>query len=265
MIELRFGLWWAGSKLSYLRYLTFKTLRHFHPDSKIELFVNDQCKKKDYCWNVEKQDFENPEAIRKDYIDKLTDLNINIKHVDFFSQYLPNYQSDLFRWWYLKSYGGIYLDTDQIILKSFKTLPLDCDLIYSGYSAVSCGYYTPVGVIGASKQSEIVGEIVKILPRYIDPINYNSAGPFMFRDMLGQRKWKDNMVNTPSHYFYPVAESFDVFKIFNGSLNAPRESFALHWYGGSPSSQEFNKRYDEQFAKNSTDTISCLVREMGLL
>ena len=60
-IELKFILWWSGSGLSYLRYLTFKTLRHFHPNAPIQLLVGDVFKKEDHKWNVEKQDFEKPE------------------------------------------------------------------------------------------------------------------------------------------------------------------------------------------------------------
>jgi hypothetical protein len=265
LIPLIFGLWWAGSKLSYLRYLTFKTLRHFHPDSKIELFVGNKCKKDGYNWGNEKQDFEH-EIEGKDYLEELPALNVDIKRVDFFSQFQANYQSDLFRWWWLKENGGFYLDTDQIILKSFKTLPLDNNFIYSGYKAVSCCYYTPVGVLGASKYSDVVKEMDSAVPNLIDANNYNSAGPFALRSVLGAgKKFKDKVFNAPSNYFYPIPESFDVTKIFNGTLLAPRDSFALHWYGGNPISQKFNNKYDKFFAKNSSDTISCLVKEMGLL
>jgi hypothetical protein len=264
MIPLNFGLWWSGCKLSYLRYLTFKSLRHFHPDSKIELFVGTEFKNNEYKWGSEKQDFEDPDAIEKDYMGELEELDVEVRKVNWFSQYASNFQSDLFRWWYLNNYGGFYLDTDQIILKSFSGLSLNHNFIYSGYAADSCGYYTPVGVIGATKDSQVVDYVFKNLISYIDVNNYNSAGPFMLRTVMTKMKWTDKIFNAPSSYFYPIDDSYKVDEIYSGKLIAPRESFALHWYGGHPKSQEFNKKYDEFFAKNSTDTISCLLKERGI-
>lgn len=257
MIPLKFMLWWSGGNLSYLRYLTFKTLRHFHPNASILLLIGDVFKKDNHKWDVEKQDFEHPENIQKNYIDELKHLNIEVKHVNFFSQYAPNFQSDVARWWWLHNFGGFYLDTDQIILKSFESLPLDNDFIYSGYKADSCGYYTPVGVLGASKGSEIVKKMMDEVPKLIDVNNYNSAGPFALRTILdGKKKWKDRMFNAPSNYFYPISESFNAHTIFNGSFKIPEESYAIHMFLGHPDSQEFNRKYTEIFSKTNNDTIS---------
>lgn len=265
MINLNFALWWSGSKLSFLRYLTFKSLRHFHPNSKIQLYLGTKCNNKGYEWlGGEKQDFET-EIQGKDYIEELEDLNVEIIETEMFGEYPSNYQSDIFRWWYLKNNGGWYLDTDQIILKSFKTLPLDCDLICSIYKAVSCGIYSPVGCIGADKNSELVEWIDKLLPQYYEPDNYNSLGPFMFRSVIGMRKWKDKIVNAPSNIFYPVPESYLVSSIYDGSFEIPNESFCAHWFGGHYLSQEFNKKYTEEFAKTSNDTISRFLREKKII
>ena len=60
MIPLRFGLFWAGDTLSYLRYLTFKSLRHYHPDAKIQLYLTKEYNKDKHHWSCEGQDFEKP-------------------------------------------------------------------------------------------------------------------------------------------------------------------------------------------------------------
>jgi len=265
MINLAFGLWHSGVKLSYLRYLTFKTLRFYHPDSKIQLFVGDKANNNNHKWGAEKQDFEKPEDIKVDYLEKLKDLNVEVKHVDWFSQYASNYQSDIFRWWYLKNYGSFYLDTDQIILKSFKDLPLDYDFIYSSFTVGSCGVYAPVGVLGSVKNAGIVNFIFGNIIRFIDGNNYNSAGPFMMRDILRIHNWKDKMFNAPSSYFYPIPDSCMVGKIYDGSLKLTNESFALHLFLGHPISQVFNKIYTEEMAKTSNDTISKTLRENGII
>jgi hypothetical protein len=265
MIPLQFGLWHSGVNLSYLRYLTFKTLRYFHPDSKIQLFLGSEFKKDGHRWGEEKQDFEDASAIQKDYIDKLKDINVEVIKVDWFSHVAPNFQSDLFRYWYLKNISGFYLDTDQIILKSFNGLPLDNDFIYSGYEAASCGYYTPVGVLGSAKNVEIVDFIHANITKFINPNNYNSAGPFMFREVIKYKQWKDKIFNAPSNYFYPIPDSYLVESIYNGTLKLNSESFALHLFLGHPKSQEFNKKYTEEFAKTSNDTISRFLRENSII
>ena len=142
MIPLNFGLFWAGDTLSYLRYLTFKTLRYHHPDSKIQLYLTQQYNKDAHKWNVEQQDFEK-KSETKNYLDELDKIGVETVKVQYIgSQDLCGIlQSDLFRWIWMRQNGGIYLDTDQIILKSFKTLPLDKEFIYCRYNEIQCGDY----------------------------------------------------------------------------------------------------------------------------
>jgi len=270
MIPLRFGLWWSGTKLSYLRYLTFKSLREFHPDSKIELYVGDEFENKGYKWGVEKQDFE-CNNIGKNYLDRLEELDVKVTHTDMFKAYPSNYQSDFFRWWWIKENGGFYMDTDQIILRSFETLDLSYDFIYSSYQAPSCGLYTPVGVIGGTKEAEVVTWVNDILPKYYNPNDYNSLGPFMFRSVLGTRNWRDRMYNTGSELFYPAKDSCLVPALYcnmpeTASIaNNLRKAYALHWFGGHPASQAFNKKYTETQAKTALDLISTIVREKEIV
>jgi hypothetical protein len=260
MIDTKFGLFWSGGKLSFLRYLTFKTLRHFHPNSVIELYTSEKFNN-NVNWVEESQDFEN-EIDSPCYMDKLKDLNIEIKEFDEYPNYASNFQSDFFRWWWLKNNNGFYLDTDQIILKSFDEMDLDFNLICSVYKAQSCGTYSPVGVIGA-ENSEIVSFTNEVLDKFYDG-TYNSLGPFMFIHILNHKKWNDKILNTSSKYFYPIPESFMVRFIYEGRFTIPEESYALHWFGGAKESQKFNSKYTEDFMKSSSDTISLKIKEMGL-
>ena len=263
-IPLKFGLFWSGAKLSYLRYLTFKSLRHFHPDAEISLYCsnfNDSI----INWNDEAQDFQNKHEVSEDYFDKLHDLGIKIKIKDEWSSYLPNFQSDFFRWWWLKEYGGFYLDCDQIILRNFSTLPLDSKMICSVYEAKSCGIYAPVGVIGADPDSELLNVAKSSILNAYQKSNYNSAGPFMFINIIRQYKGNDVISNMPSGCFYPVSESYKVQSIFSGDLQLGQESYALHWFGGHPISQKFNAIYTREFAKKSNDTISRFLRENNII
>lgn len=265
MIPLQFVLFWAGGKLSYLRYLTFKSLRHFHPTEKIELYISHEFNKGVHNWGCEKQDFEN-ENEGKDYLEELSKININVKHVNFIGspEFCPILQSDMFRYIYLRSEGGCYLDCDQLILKPFDSLPLDKEFIYSRYLEQQCGDYCPTGVFLMKKNSPIASIMLKYIGRYYNPNNYNSSGPFMFREAIKEMDLS-NSFNAPFQYFYPINSSKDVGKIYNGQVRLTEESYALHFYCGHPLTQEFNKNYTEEFAKKSKDTISVFCRENGII
>jgi len=265
LIPLQFGLFWAGGPMSYLRYLTFKSLRHFHPHSKIELYISEEYVA-EVNWFGEKQDFQDIKD-SKNYIEELNDLSVEIKVFNSYGDFAPNFQSDFFRWWYLSEYGGFYLDIDQIITKSFHSLPLENDFIYSAYDAKSCNKYYPVGVVGCKKDSVLLKEVYDLLPQYADFNNYNSLGPNMFKSVYTSKKWRENHFNAPSGYFYPVPESYLVKELYGGEthLKAFKDSYACHWFGGHPLSQEFNKKYTEEFAQSSNDSLSVFMREKGII
>lgn len=264
MIPLNFYLFWAGKSISYLRYLTFKTLRNCHPNSNITLYISRGFNKNIHRWGREKQDFEIEND--NDYTQNIKDLGVKVIELEYFSSpnYCAIYQADLYRFWVLYNEGGFYLDCDQIILKSFDNIPLDKEFIYSRYIEPQCGDYLPTGVLGMKKGSDIGKIAMKIVPKAYSPYNYNSSGPFAMREIIKYVN-TDNSFNAPKEYFYPVYSSKDVDKIYNGEFEIPEESYAIHWYAGHPLSQEFNKKYTEEFARNSDDTISKYLRENNLI
>lgn len=267
MINFNFGLWWSGSSMSYLRYMTFKTLRYFHPHSRIQLYTSNKYKSDgniDVC-----QEFNHPIPIDKDYMSELLSLDIDIIHTKEFDEYFPNHQSDFFRWWYLNKFGGFYLDTDQIILKSFTHLPLKkYDFIYSSYKVNSQfafdGRFSPVGVLGSVKGSVFCKYMLSEINKYYNASNYNSIGPLMFQDILDKIKIKKSF-NAPSNLFYPAPICDYTKKFYKGKAKMPKDSFAFHWFGGYKLSQEFNAKFNKKFAKQSNDSISVFLRKNKLL
>ncbi len=266
MIDLNFGLWWSGAKLSYLRYLTFKTLRHFHPHSRIQLYFS---KKFSTELKEKTQEFTTPDVVKKDYLEDLKKLNVEFVRFDYVHKYAPNHQSDWFRWFFLKENCGVYLDTDQIILKSFKGLPLSkYKFIYSYYDVVSPyakdGKFCPVGVLGASKDSKIVEYINREITNYYQGNNYNSIGPLMMLDVANKIDMSEAF-NAPYNYFYPVPICDYTSSICDGSLKLNSSNFSLHWFGGCDKIVKFKNGYTEEFAKTSNDAISKFLREKKLI
>lgn len=257
-IPIKFGLFWSGSKLSFLRFLTFLSIRMHHPNSKIELYV---AKKNfsDINWGTESQDFQK-KIDGECFLGDLPGIGVNVIESDIFPTYPPNYQSDLFRWWWLSQNGGFYMDTDQIVLKPFDSLPLHADLIFSSYRSKTCGIYSPVGVLGSKKFSPITDYVKNVIMDYYDPSDYNSIGPFMFTKILSEKanEWAKNftLFNSPPNFFYPIQESIHINGVFTGSGFLSSDSYALHWFGGSKVSQEFNLRFNQKYAIENNDLIS---------
>lgn len=263
-IPLKFGLFWAGGKLSYLRYLTFATLRHFHPDALITLCVSKEYDKSVHNWGSEKQDFESDKL--EDYTDKLKDIKVNVVDIKAIGSpsYCPILQADLFRWIWMKENGGFYLDTDQIVVESFDSLPLDNEFIYCRYMEPQCGDYLPTGVLGLEKGSKIADISLEEVSRGYSPNNYNSSGPFMMRRMVNRIDLSRSF-NAPFNYFYPINTSINVWRIYDNKFRQDEDSICVHWFGGHPLSQEFNNKYTEEFAKTSNDWISKFIRERGII
>jgi len=270
MIDLNFGLWWSGSKLSYLRYLTFKSLRHFHPHSRIQLFTTNAVDTGSNS-GISHHDFLDPNLTQIDYMSRLVDLGVEIVHVNAKSlgNFYPHQQADIYRWVYLKKSGGIYLDPDQIILKSFKSLPIKkYDFLYSSYKVDSPfamdGRFSPIGVLGASPNSKVVSNVSSVIMDYKKDGDYNSMGVVMMSDVIGRFDFSEGF-NAPSNYFYPAPICDYMNGIYDGTKDIPEDSYALHWYGGYEPSQKFNKRYTEEFSKSSKDTISKFLRGRGII
>lgn len=268
MINKTFHFFWSGNHLSYLRYLTFKTCRMFHPDFKMVLHHSEDSSKNTENWVREKQDFQSD--MGKNYLDKLKDLNVEIRTNNSYTQYAPVFQADLIRWEVLRTEGGVYLDTDQIIVKDFSTL-LNCDMFFCIYYLPDGQLYCPIGVLGSRANQWIPTEIVKIIKEHLNTSAYQSIGPPFFRkfiiSFLPQILTDRTIINYPQQVFYPlpIPDNF-CDKLYTGQINFNLNYiFAIHWFGGFDLSHNFNAKYTEEFAKNSNDSISVLLRQIGAL
>lgn len=267
-INNTFHLFWAGSHLSYLRYLTFKTCRLHHPDAQIILH-HSSSHTTQTNWVREKQDYESD--MGKNYFDSLKDIEVKIQPIDKYKNYLPVYQADFLRWEILRDNGGVYLDTDQIILKNFKDL-MECEMFYCAYALEISRMYYPIGVLGSVKNHWISQEMIKRIKENYNPYSYQSIGPDLFRTFMNDSEIVNrvesdaNIKNYPKTYFYPAPEP-DRYceRMFAGTDIEHKDSYALHWFGGYQPSHYFNAKFTEDFAKTSNDLISKTLRDMGAL
>jgi len=259
--------WNRETPLSYLRLLTLRTFRHHHPDWKMRLWTSESNMVNVWSGNLEQQDFQTGGI--KDYITQVSYLGIEtvVFNEPITKQLAPTFISDIVRFRSIDG-GGWFFDLDQIFCRSFDDL-CDCDFILGGYKDVMY-----CGVVGASHSSNAPAIICERQKGLIANrlTLYNGLGILLLRSVLQSHDFailtsgeKHRML--PHQYFYPVPESARVEQIYNGVLQIPAspDNYAVHWYGGHPLSQEFNRKYTPEFAKTSNDSISFYCRKIEIL
>jgi mannosyltransferase OCH1-like enzyme len=257
--KIAYFYWNDNTPLSYFRYLTLETFRKLHPEWQMKLYqsnadVNSKWK------GPESQDFLQ-EKNGVNYITKCNELDVDVLPYNKHSEKMPNFISDFFRWEMLSSTGGWFFDLDQIFLKNMNDL-CDYDFVIDG----SDNCY--VGVVGLAK-NEIGQFIYDNIQHAYDPDHYCSIGPWFMLSLLkrpGNPKLfkimeKYNILLAPLEYFYPINSSDDVNELYFKNVEVSNDSYAIHWYGGHPTSQEYNKHSTEEKFFKPTNTITTYIKK----
>jgi FkbM family methyltransferase len=260
-----FFIWGKGTPLSYLRYLTLKSFRDLHPDYEMTLYLSVGIKVKNWDENLSQEYYDKDKDNIKDYLSEVQYLDVEIKEYNKFSFLNPSHISDLFRWEILYREGGWYFDVDQYFLKRIDDTLLAHDFVFGGNSIAY------VGVLGAKSGLDFFKYVsdnqLKIISD--DKIeSYLSFSTFLFSDCLDSdcyRKLQEcgNVLQTQDEIFYPVYFT-KLEHIFGGQLDFRKynNTIAVHWHGGHPVSQQFNKIYTAEFEKTSNDSISLYRRNL---
>ena len=235
-------IWNEGTPLSYLRYLTIQTFRLHHPDWKVMFHLVSGCNQVKGWKGKESLEFIENKKVR-DYIKELPPAEIVSHTVD---NLLPNHASDLIRWEVLYQYGGFYFDLDQLILASFDPLT-DYDIVYGGSRIVYSG------VLGMFRRCPVALEMINRVKAKIKSgtTSYCEAGNWLWDHYLTTKESAETMryyrwINTPQESFYPISESHMMKQYYDGGTPDLVGAYALHWFGGHPDSQVFNRLSNQQ-------------------
>ncbi|WP_296896107.1 glycosyltransferase [uncultured Megamonas sp.] len=210
-----------------------------------------------YCWISENPTSELPEEVKKcinswkkflpDYKIVQWNLNnINIEQNRYMKEaYLSKkyaFVSDYIRLYALYNYGGIYLDTDVKVIKSFDKLLNN--KVFMGFETLD-GIATCV--IGAEKESLLIKELLEIYTNrdfiksdgnfdmtpntlLIKPLLKNYS--ISFNNMLQK---KDCITVYPIEYFCPLDR-------LTGDINITENTYAIHLFSGSWISKKEKER-----------------------
>ena len=279
MIPKRIFFYWGGEKMSWMRYMTLYSFRKFNPDWEMVLYLSNNNNTK--SWNgPEEQDFSNYRG--DNYLDKISDLNIEIKNVEFpenvkdlIKDLSPIHESDLFRYYELFRNGGLYCDMDVLFFRpidEFYGKIKDYDsLIHQDK------YNITIGFLGSCVNNLFYKNIFScgIFNNKTD--NYQSLGVDLIYKIYGGNR-------IDSQIYDKILNRFRNLKFYNLDTNLiykydwtkidynfsnpvgiggfSDDSIGYHWYGGSPISQKYNNLLNETNYMDFKTTFSELCKNI---
>ncbi len=268
--------YWGNETMSFLRYMTFKSFRFYHPDWEITLVkrrVMLKNKGKGLKWS-QNQDFT--KKFKNDYSDKLGELNIKLEwledsypEVAAIKGISDVHTSDILAWYILAHKGGVVSDTDILYVapidyEKFK----DIDFGVVNFQGQPKPTYMPVSFM-LGQPNKAWKKIYDVSRKVVKSNVYESAGTPALKKAVG-RKFEDivknfpavNVQRLPSQIVFPFADKYNGSQFMN--LNFKQDKFdsfskdvvGIHWYAGRKGVQQFNKQYDIDTYAKYKSTIS---------
>jgi len=273
----RMCYFWTGP-MSWLRYLTLKSFRHYNPDWVIDLYkpVNLTPKRQ---WKTGEQD----DAQRykgQDWSTAVAELGIIQKS---WKCPLPNASpaqaSDLFQWQLLSGERCFYADMDILWtapLEPVRESVCTSDAVFCLESGVLA-----IGFFGSNK-FEFFNELYKLAMKSSRLLkHYQGCGTELIYDMLqissnnvgsgragrmAMQKLKkyypaSNIVEVPDQTVYPF-DWRQIDDIFNKLVPLPEGTAGIHWFGGSNIAQHWNNVLTSDTWQDYSSTITAAIERM---
>jgi len=247
------NLYWDGSKLSYLQYLTVKSFHKFNPEWEINIYIP-STRSYTKSWNTSEQ---KNEYEGEDYYPRLKELNylriikVNFEELGISNNISEVFKSDFLRWYLLYNIGGGWSDMDILYIKSLNEISLRQSmlrgLMKSTNTVIVFHEYHSIGFYLTKPKTGLFKDIFENAKTFFDPHYYQSIGSCLLNRMFPEtntilEKYPDLKIsNLHMDIIYPY-DSTKVNLLFNtldDSLISSR-TVGIHWYNGSDISKEFN-------------------------
>lgn len=268
-------LYWDGSPLSYLNYLTVVSFNYYNPGWKIIVFMP-IIKTDTISWKSHEQKVR---YTGRDYRYKLNDIynvsiqQINLDDIGFDNNASEVIKSDYFRYYIIEKHGGIWSDFDIIYTASIEekmnfkenAIIFNCNSYqYPKNKEIGHVYdYYPIGLFISIPNNTFFGFIKSKCIENYDPLEYQSIGAVMFSKLFPTQEdcYKiDNVKICDYCYYLPWAwnELYEFYdkEYLNNKL--PDNNIGIHWFNGADMSKDYanklNKRLNNFYIECYLDT-----------
>lgn len=250
MIPQVMNFFWSGPRMTFMRYMTLRSFRHWNPNFPMVLWTADSCHGK--SWNSTEMD--DSECNNNDYSHLVDALQIERKTwTPPFNPISHTHASDLFRWWLLSTIGGLYADMDILWLNPIDTIHKN----YLNSDSLCCmecnSSMFAIGFFGSSPNCPMFQDIYAKAIKNYSSHTYESAGAIAVyqsannaksaRAVLGYFRIKYptiRIVQLPDNAFYYFnCRTYPT--IYTNTVKMPSQCLGLHWFGGGPASQQWNQ------------------------
>ncbi|HMQ07313.1 MAG TPA: methyltransferase domain-containing protein [Saprospiraceae bacterium] len=264
-IPEKLWLYWDGSPMSFLQFMTVRSFQYFHPAWTITLCMP-KYRTLTKSWNTFEQ---KKEYTGKDYLPELLDSGIEILIIEmdsigFADEASEIYKSDFIRYYLLGHHGGVWSDFDILYINSiyhlnaFSGFPVIGDekeintVIVPVMKGTNFHYYT-IGFLMSAPNNPFFIDLAHACKDFADIMTYQSIGIKMIKKLFPtindiKLKYSDLIhLLIPPHEVYLPFEFNELDLIF---CSSPQEyiknyTFGIHWFNGSDLAKEFQNAYEK--------------------
>lgn len=148
------------------------------------------------------------------------DVNAHVYMREAYAAKKWAYVSDYARLLALRDHGGIYLDTDMLLMKDITPLAQ-----HAAFIGKEDSEHISAGIIGVPQHHPYIDAVLA----YYDAMTDRLPIPVILTTVFSARPYSDMIVYDPI-YFYPFTS--DTIRSFDG-IHAPPESYAVHLWNYS--------------------------------
>jgi GT2 family glycosyltransferase len=258
-------LYWDGSPLSYLNYLTIESFNKYNPGWKIIVYV--PSKRHEFIsWKTNEQKLQ---YSGKCYFYKLYNIhnvvvqNICLDEIGFKNNASEVIKSDYFRYYILKKHGGLWSDFDIIYTDSVEekmnfnenTVIFKCTCFTDPQNKITGNKYVyyPIGLFLTKPQSKFFEYILNKCEYFYNSNEYQSIGAGMFGKLfksdISVFEVDESIKICNKDYYLPWAWN-ELDQFLDKKNNClPMNNIGIHWFNGAEKSKKYAINLDKRLDK----------------
>ena len=238
-------LYWDGSPLSYLNYLTVLSFNEYHKEWKIIVYLPTK-RNTEISWKSHEQKLRYEGTC---YLDKLKEVDnliiqyVSLDEIGFRNDASEVIKSDYFRYYILQRHGGVWSDFDIIYTGSIEEkLNFDEETII--FRCFTDYHYYPIALFIAKPNNKFFKYLLEEARKRYDPDEYQSIGAVMLGNLfptLDALHEKDlGTIKVCDHeYYLPWAwNQLDEF-LKKKDNTLPENNVGIHWFNGATAAKQY--------------------------
>lgn len=233
-------LYWDGSPLSYLNFLTVLSFNKYNKNWKIMIYTPTN-RTTNMSWKSSEQKLI---YNGRCYFKKLSDIEnvifqkVNLDEIGFNNNASEVIKSDYFRYYILQKYGGLWSDFDIIYTGSIeeKMNFTEDNVIFH------CKTYYPIGLLMCVPDSKLFKYILSHCKQYYNVNTYQCIGASMWNNLFKTYDdlYKIDSVKICNKDYYLPWEFNQIDGFLTKKDNVlPPNNIGIHWFNGATKSKQY--------------------------